>query len=211
TLLPDVLRYAGRRDPKLRLLVQQGSNQELFDLLSRGALDAILCYATPSFKGIAVRPLFHEDLYLIGVPGAAAVSRGDVDFDRAAGLPLVLDPRSHIGRCQIDRVARRRKVPLNLVAEIEPLEAKRSMMVERGCYTILPYGSIVDEAAAGMLAAARIVNPGLMLTLSLIVPRWVPADVERVLLKVIRPVVRDKIAARTLRWQPAGATIRAAR
>lgn len=200
-LLPEMLRRAGRETPELRLHVQQGSNQELFDLMSRGALDAILCYAIPPFKGIAVHPLYREEFYLVGASEDAAPGRREIGFDELASLTLVLDPLSHVGRRQIDQVARTRHVRLSVAAEIEPLQAKISLVRERRCHALLTYASVAEEVASGTLAAMRIVDPVLSLTLNLIVSRAAPPHVERLLQALIEPIVEARIEGGGLRWQ----------
>jgi DNA-binding transcriptional LysR family regulator len=201
TLLPDLLKRVGRKHPELRLTIQQGSNQELFDLLSRGVLDAILCYAVPNLEGITIKELYDEELYLVGKPDRMNFREKEARFVDVAALPLVLDPRTHVSRRQIDRGARSKNLRLNILAEIEPLAAKKSILIERESYAILPYASVVEDVADGKLTATRIVDPVLTLTLNLILPQAALPEIGPLLSELIEPVVRDEIARNILRWQ----------
>ena len=183
----------------LRLTLREGLSDELARLVVAGTLDAALCYDPESVDQPGAKPLYTEDLYLVGPPGVVREG-ADIPFAEVARLPLVLDGRFQAGRRLIEAAARAAGLPLDLV-EAEAVTVKRELLVRHGRCSIVPLGLFFEEIRSGQLAARRVVAPVISRTLVLVTRRGLDARRRRALEAAILPLVAERIAAGELAWR----------
>lgn len=201
TLLPTLLKVTSAMELGLAWRAQQASTPRLLALLDAGELDAALCYGrygkvpSPHVSDVAID---RHDLALVGARAMLGGSAGDVPFARLPSYGLVLDPASHPGRQVVDAAARRLGVELDLRAEIEPLTAKKMLVLDGALCTIVPPHVFGAEIASGACVARRIVAPRIRLTLRLLVRRSLGirhAGLVRTAIRAAAARAREDLAA----------------
>ena len=182
-----------------RLALREGLSDELARLVLSGELDAALCYDPQGVEQLAPKPLYSEDLYLVGPPGLVGQG-GDIAFAALAKLPLVLDGSFQAGRRLIEQAARERGMSLDLI-EAEAVTVKRELLVRHGRCSIVPLGLFYEEIRAGQLAARRLCEPAVSRSLVLIARANLPALRRKELEAALLPLVASRIASGELAWR----------
>ncbi len=175
SLLPTLLNVTRSMQLGLDWHAQQASTPRLLDLLAAGEIEAALCYGTLPLAQARSYPLHTQPMALIGTRATMGAGSGDVALPRLAEYGLVLDPPSHPGRKVIDTAALRHRVRLRVEAEIEPLNAKKMLVLEGGLCTVAPLHVFGTEIDGNLCVARRIVSPQLPLMLRLLVHHGVDA------------------------------------
>lgn len=207
TLVPDLLTEAAQRLPELRLQLRAGlSDDHRRGLLAASDLDAAFCYDPEPHEALLIHPLYEEDLFLVGAPGLVDRALGPIPLAEVARLPLMLEQRPHGARRIIEEAARSIGARLDVGLDVEPAEVKRALIMRRGHCTLVPYGLFMEEIAAGLMGARRVVAPPIHRTLALAMRRTLPAVVVQGLLALVRPIARRKIEEGACGWRapPAG-------
>lgn len=202
TLVPQLLTVSAQSHPSFSIQVQQGSSDELLDLVSRGRLDAALCYRVINNETLVTVPLYSEDLVLVGISSLVDTAAGDVPFDEIARFPLVLDPRSHATRRRIEEVAFRRKLHLEIKLEVEPANAKRAMMEGQGFCAVVPKALYIDAILSGQFGFRRVVDPVLTMTMGLVVNSAIKQRAFEGLRDLLQQLVQSNITDDVFSWRP---------
>jgi LysR family transcriptional regulator, nitrogen assimilation regulatory protein len=87
--------------------------------------------------------------------------RETVGFAEVMSTPLVLPGRHHGLRRELDSAAQRLGTELNILVEIDALEALFSLVRRGVASTILPHGAIVRHITDSELLIRRVVDPEL--------------------------------------------------
>jgi LysR family transcriptional regulator, nitrogen assimilation regulatory protein len=190
TILPAILDVTVIDGQPVEWHAQQAAGLTLIDLLVQGKIDSALIYYNPKRKDVRCIPLFHDDMAIIGPPSVLGQSGKDINLAEAAKFKLVLDQKSHLTRHVIESAAAKKNIELNVVAEVEPLPAKRRFM-QRGCCTINPANAFATELQEGTYVARRIVAPRIPVTMYLLVS----AKIEPGRCKTILAAVRTGLKA----------------
>jgi LysR family nitrogen assimilation transcriptional regulator len=106
-------------------------------------------------------------------------------------LPIVVPGHDHGLRRQLDRVAARAGVNLNIEDEVDSLAAIKELIEEGKVYTVLPIGCVYKEVLAGSLRAWRLVDPGVVNTMVLAAAQSRPFTAA---MREVRMVLRDQVA-----------------
>ena len=112
-------------------------------------------------------PLFSEDIVLVGLPSILGDASKDIRFGELGKFDLVLDQKTHLLRQVIEEAAAKKRVKLNVRAEVNPLPAKRRLL-DKGFCTIIPQNAFARDIEAGAYVARRVVSPRLPVTLYLL-------------------------------------------
>ena len=183
-----------KRFPKVFLKVHEAVGHVIEALVKDGRLDVAILIDPRPTPGVAVEPLFAEDIYLVG-PGDAGLSLdAPVSLARLAQVPMImLAPQNHV-RAKAQTVLSRAGLAFNAAMEVEgqPLAFD---LVRRGLgYTLLPHCAVHAELSAGRMSGAPI--DGLRLDWKLAVNRsraGAPA------VRALSETVRIRVAERGLR------------
>jgi LysR family transcriptional regulator, nitrogen assimilation regulatory protein len=202
TLVPDLLMESQAQAPERRLYLRAGlSDDHRRMLLSGGDLDAAFCYDPEPHDALVIRPLYEEDLFLVGASGVVDRDQGPIAFAELPRFPLVLDHRFHAARRIIEDIATARGVKLQVRLEVEPAEVKRALIMQRSHCTLVPYGLFMEEIAQGLMSARRIVEPPVRRRMALVMRRSLPAVVALGLLALVRPIVQRRIQEGAFGWR----------
>lgn len=167
----------------------------LVDLLMRDEIDLALAYQVAEGVTSIRLPLIEEKLLFITAPQNAWPG-GSVRFEEAAASNLALaSDRDNVWHA-VHNAANTFTLPVNVRFTIQSLETIKTL-VERGLATsIVPYGTVAEEIAAGTIVAHTIESPALTRTLYLVeAPNRVPLQQEEFLMRFIDGLV-DKLADR---------------
>lgn len=199
-LFVDVLREVQANAPGLRLLLREGLTDDLWNLVTRGELAAAFCYDAKPAGSVRIRPLYEEDLHLVGTPEVMAQHTGVVAMQTLKDLKLVLGYRDHQTRGFIEQTCLEAGVDVSLSLEVEPIAMKREMLLHHGYCSIVPYGLFWDDIRSGALCVRRI-EPRLSRTVSLVIHQDAPASMEKILLPIIEAHIGRVIQDQLLGWR----------
>lgn len=163
-LMVPLLRAAAERLPRVRIQVREMLSGLIPDLVRSGAVDFALSYNTTSGNGIEAAKVLSEDLCLVGQRRLVEKHLGkrkgtDVRFAELAGVPLYLSRRTHIVREMLERLARKKGIALNLLAEIDSLYIMKALALGGTGCGILSHANVSTELEHQDLFVGRITQP----------------------------------------------------
>jgi LysR family transcriptional regulator, nitrogen assimilation regulatory protein len=148
-----------RRDvPGIRLEVYEGFSDQIKRWLAEGTIDvgAYSKYREGPLSGDSL--LLESQLVLAG-PRQGWNLPPEIDFARLSEFDLVLPALTNGLRMMVDSVARKLKVPLNIIADVDSTIGQKAMAAHCGCYMVKAPHTIADETRDGMFASSVIRNP----------------------------------------------------
>ncbi|WP_159997240.1 LysR family transcriptional regulator [Roseomonas sp. 18066] len=147
--------------PDLALHLAESQSGHLLEWLRQGRIDlAVLFDQQGAQPGLTLRPLVEEELYLAGTTGSGE----EIALQDALRLPVLLPGREHGFRRLLDAHAARAGGAWQVVAEVDALPHLKAGVAAGLADTVLPWGALGAEIAAGRLQARRIVAPVLRRT-----------------------------------------------
>jgi LysR family nitrogen assimilation transcriptional regulator len=200
TILPFLLDVGDAAGPRIDWQAQQAASHHLVEMILAEKIDAALAYQNPRRSNVRCFRLYSEDMALVGRPDVVGRTGADIEFSELSRFNLVLDRQSHPSRRVVDHAASKMNVELNVQAEIEPLSAKKSLVLDRTCCTIIPRGVFATEIINRSCVARRIVAPRLPLVLHLLVLRKLDSTRSG----AIRAAVRQALASAPLLTKTTG-------
>lgn len=156
------------RFPRIGLQFVEGFSNPLEEQLAAGQIDLAVINRYGRQRRRGEERLCTIDSLVIGPPGAFAQKGGEIAFRRLAELPLVLAARPNGLRVAMDQLCRRTGVQLRVVVESDSLLIMKDLVLQGGLCTVLPHQALHDDLERGALSAARLVQPALPRTLSLL-------------------------------------------
>jgi LysR family nitrogen assimilation transcriptional regulator len=190
------------RHPLVFLQITEGPTGLVRDWVESGYVDIGIISQSENSKGLVEERLLTEELFLVGVPGSAAMKSQQVDVADLAELPMVL-PRSPSGtRRLMDRLAARRGATLTPVIEIDSLTLIKDVIKSQGTprsplYSILPMTSCYLDLKEGSLAMVPL-HPKLTRTLVQATREDVPLTLAaRVVGREIAALLKESVAKQT--------------
>jgi LysR family nitrogen assimilation transcriptional regulator len=187
--------------PAIHLKVLEGSSGQVEGWLGEGRLDIAILYRYAPSIPAGEHSLATVDSYLIGAKGDRLTSVGEVPFATLDRLPLILPSAPNGLRNALDALARRERITIDPVIEADSLQLFRSVVAEEHLYTVLPLHAVWPEIQAGLLQAAKIVNPPLQrdVSMALAASKGPRKAVTETATQIVRIV--DEMAAKGLWWR----------
>ena len=162
-LFADLRAYA----PEITLRAVEGFSGLLDEQLANGKLDL----AVINRYGFSTRReeevLGSADTYLIGRKGSALMERKSIPFKALSTIPLVLPSVPNGLRTNLNQLARRHAVKLNIVMEVDSAGSMKDVTQSGHAYTLLPLMAVKAELSQGRLEARPIANPAIVRTIVL--------------------------------------------
>lgn len=158
------------RYPRLRLQIFESLSGYLAELLANNRLDYAMLFRDAETRSVAVLPLLHEHLFLIGDCGLSdAVKAQDVcTVADLRDVPLVLPSMSHDLRLTLERGLAQNGVEPNIIADVDSLPTMVAAARDGLACTILPSSALLAlKGAEQVPPARRIVSPEIVRPLSL--------------------------------------------
>jgi len=152
-------------------------------------------------RGVSVQPLFDEDLCVYGKLLLQKRLPGDVcPMRELDGVPMVLPAGFQALRLIVERAFAKAGLHLNVVADIDSLRTRMSIVQEGSACTILASSNavILKGEKLRQPSLRRLVEPGLSRPVSLCWPNSLPPSsasiaVYRSIVELLRELVRDKV------------------
>lgn len=198
----DLVACMRANHPLVLLQIIEGPTGIVRDWVESGYVDIGVISQSEKSKGLIEEELLTEELFLVGVPGSAAMKMRHVDVTELADLPLVLS-RSPTGtRRLIDRLASRRGVSLAPTLEIDSLTIIKDVIKSQSTprsplYSILPKTACYLDLAEGSLAMVPL-RPKLTRTLVLATRQDEPLTLAvRVVGREIAALLKESVAAKS--------------
>ncbi|UVF22169.1 LysR substrate-binding domain-containing protein (plasmid) [Microvirga terrae] len=163
--------------PEVLVQLTSAYSGYLLELLHQGEIDLAVLYNPRISHSLRTKTLLHEDLFLIGPPGAALSREYPLPFCEIAQKDLLLPTRRNGLRDVVETNSRKANVQLNVVIEVDSYTALRDLVRHGYGYTILPLAPVCDELSAGQLTAAPITDPVPSCRLALSYPSY--RDISR--------------------------------
>jgi LysR family transcriptional regulator, nitrogen assimilation regulatory protein len=163
-LTERLLGYVKAEAPGLDLAVVEGSVGRLRELLLEDRIDCAITYDVtdddPQLRG---RFVAWEPMHLVAHPDTMSrlLQPGPVDLRQIARFPLFLPSlaREHGAGRLLLREAEKEGVTLDIRYELQSTSLIRRLLIQDRLAAVIGVGSIVDEVAAGALAARVVELP----------------------------------------------------
>lgn len=161
----EIILTVSQQFPQMILTVVEGMSHVLFDTLSRGDVDFILCYDVPDSPQFSRVALLQDDLVLVTLPGP---QKGKpIAFVDALEEKLALSGRGDTITALVARTARELGLEFRACFEVGSVSAQKDLVSRGAASSIMPCFAVIDEVRAGTLDARPITMPAIRRTLFL--------------------------------------------
>lgn len=157
-VVPPLLNQLRRDLPGIYLRIREGFSDENERWLAEGKIDIGIYSKYWEGKPSKERLLLPSRLLLSGFVDRSVLPK-EIDFADLPRFPLILPPPSNGLRMIVDAVARRLKVPLNVVVDADSILAQKEMAQRCGCFMIKAIHTIAPETRRGLVTSTVIRNP----------------------------------------------------
>ncbi|MDN3921478.1 LysR family transcriptional regulator [Roseateles violae] len=138
-------------NPRSRLQVREAFSSTLLEWVESGRIDVAVQYEARRGRNQLVSPLLQEELFVVESPlGGRRDSR--VSAAELGRMVFALPGMENGLRRVIDRTVRQHGLPLNVDMEIDSVPALKRLVEVGPWSTILPFGAVQAEVAAGRLS-----------------------------------------------------------
>lgn len=155
-LIVPLLREMRMQCPKVFVTAWVATSIGLKEQILSGKLDMALLGIMDADTSLECQPLFFDDMFLVGPPGALPANAKYVGWARIARCPLILTSPPNSVRLLVEAAAAKNSQKLNVVMEVNYVPVLIDLV--RSCigYTLLPYSAIHELIAAGQVSATKI-------------------------------------------------------
>ena len=144
--------------PNILLEINETPSAYLDELVINGRIDIGLLFNFSRTKGLRLRKLFSESLYLVGKKGSFETD-DPIPLAEVCRLEVLAPSRTNSIRVQIDKGLFSSDLNLIPVAEINATPVTKKLALAGQGLTILPWCAIEEELSNGLLQAKLIVEP----------------------------------------------------
>lgn len=143
-LVPELAADLRERAPGVRLRVNEGASERLFAEVLEGELAQAVVTEPVEDRRLAVDHLLEEELVALVGPGVV-VPAPPVPLAAVAALPLVLPPEQNPLRIELEAVAERQGLTLNVPLEVEGIRLIADMVAAGDFASIIPETAVPPE------------------------------------------------------------------
>jgi DNA-binding transcriptional LysR family regulator len=156
-VLPALLKKFAAEHPNVQLSVRTGHSEEVLELVLREQVQLGLVRAVrhPEIESV---PLYEDELVLVVDPEHRFAARGRIRVEDIAQAQLILFDRTSSYHQLTNALFREAGVTPRGVMELDNIDATKKMVQQGLGVALLPQTAVVDELAAGVLQAVRIVD-----------------------------------------------------
>lgn len=155
--------------PHATLEIIEGEGWSINEWLLIGRVDIGIWHNPTLSTQLAINPLVAKEQYLVSPRGKGSARNGSVGFAALADYPLILPSKSNTLRLLIESTATSAGLKLNIPLQISGSNFILELVHQGHGHTILPRYIVEESALAGKFRLRRIVNPRLIMVLSLAV------------------------------------------
>jgi LysR family nitrogen assimilation transcriptional regulator len=189
-----------QRYPKVILRISEGLTNVIVGGLIGKKIDLGLIPAEPIDKALSSTPLLTEPMFLIGPGKFDQAKRGGASaamtLRRLARYPLLLPSRGNVLREQIETLAKRSSVTLDIREDVDSSAVIKHLVVSGLGYTIQCYSFVHEEVERGQLFVRPLRIPGLSRQWSLAQLRGHPQSLASIKTAKIMLEIADELSRR---------------
>ena len=190
------------RYPQVKLQIVEAFSGHVNEWLVSGRIDMAIINSARRSPTIRMDPLATVDLFHMihrGMVDRSEQRQETVAFDRLLDTPLILPGRHHGLRRQLDSVAQQRGRELNVLVEIDALEAMKNLVRQGIASTVLPHGAMLKEVDDPELVVRRLTDPEVTMQFMIAYSLQRPATLAmRELARIVRAEVQLALASGTM-------------
>lgn len=187
------------RHPQVRLQIVDAFSGYVNEWLVSGRVDMAIINNARRSPYVRMDPLMTVDLFHVAkraMADSAARDHDTIPFDQLAAMPLILPGRHHGLRRHLDTVAQQRGAELNVLVEIDALEALKDLVRRGIASTVLPHGTILKEVHDPDLVVRRVVDPDVTTQFMIAYSLQRPTTLAmRELARILKAEIQEAIAA----------------
>ncbi|MBN8942902.1 MAG: LysR family transcriptional regulator [Rhizobiales bacterium] len=187
------------RHPQVRLQIVDAFSGYVNEWLVSGRVDMAIINNARRSPYVRMDPLMTVDLFHVAkraMVDPAEWNDDTIPFDKLAATPLILPGRHHGLRRQLDTVAQQRGAELNVLVEIDALEALKDLVRRGIASTVLPHGTILKEVHDPDLVVRRVVDPDVTTQFMIAYSLQRPATLAmRELARILKAEIHEAIVA----------------
>jgi LysR family nitrogen assimilation transcriptional regulator len=205
TLSLPILQRMAERHPGVTVHINDSFGIVLSELIMSGKMDIAVMYGAGPIKGVEMRPLFREELFLIAPPEQVFTEPPEepVPMSALAGTKLLLPTKGHLLRRLIDESFARARTTPHVAAELESVAALGAAVSAGVGATILPY-SVAMAPGLGGVQVRRLVRPATEATVSLCISDHFPlSEPATAALSVLEEILDELLSSRHPGVKPA--------
>ena len=159
-ILPRFLKQMSVEYPHVSLRVSAQDSGTVQSALEDSRVDLGVLPEHDNLKGINSRHLLTEPMVLVTSADAdAGMPSEPISFGKAARMPLIVVERNNPLRLELERLASKHRVSLNVASESNSLLMIRSYVESGAANCILPHCSVAEKARLGAVRTRPIVKP----------------------------------------------------
>ncbi|WP_163269421.1 LysR family transcriptional regulator [Chelativorans alearense] len=152
-----------------RVTLVHGRSRQLQEWVLSGSLDGAIMFDAPSSPMLEIDELIREQLYLVG-PESAFDDLGPIPLEELSSLPMIIAVRPNSVRVLVDSELARLGQKLNIVFELEPLDAMLDLVQDGYGFTVASRRTLKAKGRGEGLAMRKIVGPELVLPVQIVLP-----------------------------------------
>jgi len=193
-----ILRRVMERCPEVLLCVNDNFAGTLSESVISGRIDLAVVYGAGPIKGVRLRSLFVEELFLFAAETAAIPGppHGSILLSDLASMRLLLPSTIHFLRHVIERAFARIGISPDIAVEIDSFSALRGALRANLGVSILPFAAFAEVAAEDHMQIRQIRQPRLEAMVSLGTSDQLPVtDSVRAVENIILELVGELTAA----------------
>lgn len=157
-IVPTLLNQLRSELPNIRLQIFDGFGDQVERWIAEGMVDIGL-YSRYHEGARSLEPqLLASQLVLAGASNQWDLPT-EIDFTKLSEFPLVLPAQNNGLRVIVDTIARRMRVALNVIVDVDSTLAQKEMCEHCGCYMIKAPHTISDETDRQVFSSSLIRNP----------------------------------------------------
>ena len=158
-LAAPLIRRLAAEVPRLKLRIAEEMSSVLVEWVAAERLHMALAYNVAAVPGLRWEPLAEEPLVFVESAAGGKTNGGTITLAEAARHRLLLPDRSHSVRRLLDAVTAPLGLGLDIPYEIQSVATLRDLVIQGVGASIMPFGALRKEVAAGSLIAKRVVEP----------------------------------------------------
>lgn len=170
-LVGRLFSHVRQRLPAVSLKVLEGSSGQVEEWLADARVDIAILYRYGQTLPETEQSLAVVDSYLVGAAADPLTAAPEVSFAALDGLAFILPGAPNGLRTALDAMARQHRITLAPAIEADSLPLQKALVAQERLYTVLPLHAVWSEVADRRLQAARIVDPPLQRTVSMVLSK----------------------------------------
>ena len=161
-IVPRFLKQMSREYPDVALRVSSQDSGAVQSALENARVDLGVLPDHDRLKSVNSRHLLTEPMVFVSAAdGGSSAVREPISFSKAVRNPLITVEKGHPMRIELERLAAKHRVSLNVAAESNSLLMIRSYVESGLASCILPRCSVAEKERVGVLRTRSIVRPNI--------------------------------------------------